>query len=432
MKISLNVALFGTLIITCCIACQRRKDNIAFPVNQTEFLQPVSRPLKFGDAKKIKWEHSNPDSIRPAAEYKIDFNKLPTKTFETGKFRPMAKPMTEVKFDLNSLPDTAFDLALLPAKKFTFRVSRLRQPIRVKAQRPQIREKYKGSQSIFEYGVDQGFSSGGGMGAFLKDRRGFLWISTSNGLYRFDGENFDVFTKAQGLTDFSYESLTEDGSGRIWASTGNGIDVLNPGAGTVQHLDKTLGLVDDDTKFTIEDNLGRIWIATNSGINILDLEKGTIQVLTTAQGLCSNVVLSLQLDDLHNIWIGTEAGVNIINPEKKYLKRLTKSEGLGGNSFQQFYQDLQGCIWIGTDAGIDIIDQKKGTLNRLSKEQGLTSDETWGGITSDSLGRIWIAMSSAIDIISADRKEIKHLNSSDGLSEFTSRILRRPGSFVVE
>jgi signal transduction histidine kinase len=53
----------------------------------------------------------------------------------------------------------------------------------------------------------------------IQDRQGFIWISTDNGICRFDGYRFTHFGKAEGLTDPTVFHLVEDHRGWIWMAT---------------------------------------------------------------------------------------------------------------------------------------------------------------------------------------------------------------------
>ncbi len=51
----------------------------------------------------------------------------------------------------------------------------------------------------------------------LQDRAGFIWVSTDEGICRFDGYSFEVFGAEDGLTDRVFFHLYEDHRGWIWA-----------------------------------------------------------------------------------------------------------------------------------------------------------------------------------------------------------------------
>lgn len=55
-----------------------------------------------------------------------------------------------------------------------------------------------------------------------KDRRGFLWFATDNGVTRYDGKNVQHFNTLQGLPDNTVFNIYEDRSGRTWLFTYNG------------------------------------------------------------------------------------------------------------------------------------------------------------------------------------------------------------------
>ena len=56
---------------------------------------------------------------------------------------------------------------------------------------------------------------------FHKDRRGFMWIGTRNGLNRYDGHSFKVFRPMQSnsISNEVINDIAEDSRGRIWVAT---------------------------------------------------------------------------------------------------------------------------------------------------------------------------------------------------------------------
>ena len=358
--------LCGT-VICIFLSCQNAPRDIPFPAEETEFPQPVSSAFTFSAGERVKWETAKPDSTKPFKEIKIDFEKLRSEPFALSDFKPMPGSVKETKFDLDDLPDTLFDLDRIPAKKITFKISQLGQPARSKATRPRIRD--NATQGIFEYGVDQGLNTGGGINNIFQDSRGFLWIGTLNGVYRFDGENFDLYTAAQGLFSFnSTEVFSEDGQGQIWIGNENGIDILNPEEGILKHLGTPQGLSSDIVKGFMIDRSGKMWVGTDNGINIIDPKTGILKILSVAQGISQNDIAGLQEDNEGNVWLGAKAMIYIIETDKKRLKRLTNA----GNLYNRFFKDDQGRILIRNSGGtVDMVDLKSVTIKKSRIRTGI-------------------------------------------------------------
>ena len=75
----------------------------------------------------------------------------------------------------------------------------------VKAQKPLFRH----------FSTDQGLSSSETYHVF-QDSKGYIWISTTNGVTRFDGYTFQNFEEQDGLSDNIIFETIEDYKGRIW------------------------------------------------------------------------------------------------------------------------------------------------------------------------------------------------------------------------
>lgn len=57
----------------------------------------------------------------------------------------------------------------------------------------------------------------------LQDRRGFVYVCTENGLFRFDGHQFQRLGAANGLRGSYISALHEDAGGRLWVGTRTGL-----------------------------------------------------------------------------------------------------------------------------------------------------------------------------------------------------------------
>lgn len=62
----------------------------------------------------------------------------------------------------------------------------------------------------------------------FQDSRGFLWIGTQDGLNRYDGYNFKIYTHdpedSTSLSDNHIGAIVEDHQGNLWVGTDNGLN----------------------------------------------------------------------------------------------------------------------------------------------------------------------------------------------------------------
>ena len=77
--------------------------------------------------------------------------------------------------------------------------------------------------------IDDGLSQGR-IGALAQDRRGFLWISTADGLNRYDGYSFKVFKNTADTHSIAANNtgrVVVDEFDRVWVTVGNGLDLYD-------------------------------------------------------------------------------------------------------------------------------------------------------------------------------------------------------------
>ena len=77
-------------------------------------------------------------------------------------------------------------------------------------------------QPIRRYGSAEGLANARVLG-IGRDRRGFLWFATQDGVSRFDGERFETFGVADGLPDASTYAALGGHDGAVWIGTRRGL-----------------------------------------------------------------------------------------------------------------------------------------------------------------------------------------------------------------
>lgn len=161
----------------------------------------------------------------------------------------------------------------------------------------------------------------------LQSRDGYIWAATFDGVVRFDGVRFTVFSPAthQGLTSGRFLNLTESLDGTIWLGTEWTVVRLREGRfleiGAAEGLDgKPLAIY--------EDRSGRTWVMTSTTLGLMEGDR----FVPVRGELPGGVVTRLIQRADGSLWAGTDgAGLYRLegSPETGEL-RAVLVDPLGG------------------------------------------------------------------------------------------------------
>ncbi len=164
----------------------------------------------------------------------------------------------------------------------------------------------------YKYEVDKGLSHNT-VRCVIQDSDGFMWFGTADGLNRFDGRQYKIFTdnspsKEGQIGNNSIYSLAEDDQGRIWVGTARGVYIYSPATETFERFGTRTG--------------------DGNGIN------GTVRLI--------------KFDDPNTIWFGTSGQGLFIYDTKADTLSQTRKYGL---VIGDISRASNGIIYAGTNSG---------------------------------------------------------------------------------
>ncbi|SMD08727.1 Two component regulator propeller [Pedobacter africanus] len=222
------------------------------------------------------------------------------------------------------------------------------------------------SSKIEHYSTENGLSHDGVM-TILKDREGFMWFGTWDGINRFDGHDFVTYKSRPGdsstLKSNRIDHIVEDRQGYLWLEAyDNQIYRFNKVNGKFLAIADVLAeqgagnVLFDGVRLTTN---GRIWLSTrNQGIfSVRNAADGTVQVsrygsgLGKGFGLPSNQVNFIYADRAGRTWIGTGRGLVCLVEEAGKYRNVPLPAGIASGIAYSCIAESRDYIWLGTTDG---------------------------------------------------------------------------------
>lgn len=214
--------------------------------------------------------------------------------------------------------------------------------------------------SLFEnYTVSNGLSDEK-IHCVFQDSRGWIWLGTDYGIFRFDGYNFTSFDiqskESKILSNSLIRKIFEDSLGNIWIGTDfQGLFRYNRNENILSQF-KNNGLSHNSVWEIIQDSKGNLWLGTEGGLNYFNPQTQQIeQTITTGNSnlIQGNWIRKILIDQEDNLWVGTNKGIAVLNKDlelqNSYLSNVEFKER--ENEIWEIYEDNVGDIWIGTYLG---------------------------------------------------------------------------------
>ena len=200
------------------------------------------------------------------------------------------------------------------------------------------------------YHVDRWTTADGlpvnGLTDILQTRDGYLWIATWDGLVRFDGLRFTVYTRSNspGLPGNRLAQLFETDDGILWVRTEHHqLAALRDGV--LEEVDATEGLIGREVRQLLADRDGSLLVGTNVGVFAWNGSRFEERWRKTGPELSSLSIASVLIARDSTLWIGTyDEGVIAVRGGTATAIRTYGGSRL--TSVLALAEDDRGRIWV--------------------------------------------------------------------------------------
>jgi ligand-binding sensor domain-containing protein len=195
--------------------------------------------------------------------------------------------------------------------------------------------------------------------SMMQDKKGALWLGTTNGVYCYDGKTFTEFpgnytvSNDSNLTLKSVQCMYEDKKGNIWFGSGpmafEGLSVYD---GKVLTKVKLKG--ENWIRSIAENKSGNLQLATRR-IGVIIFDGKNFSRYPTPKNLKNDLLNYAFTDHQGNTWYASDyVNDNDITTgglgryDGKTFHEFTKNDGLTNTSVMFIMEDKKGNIWVGT------------------------------------------------------------------------------------
>jgi signal transduction histidine kinase/ligand-binding sensor domain-containing protein/CheY-like chemotaxis protein len=280
--------------------------------------------------------------------------------------------------------------------------------------------------------IDNGLSQSD-VKCILKDRLGFMWFATDDGLNRYDGYSFTVYRHhaedKHSLPSNNITVIFEDKTGNLWIGSNGGLSLYNQETDSFNTFSNSKtndhSLSNNDVNSIFQDKEGNIWVGAYSGLNLLDIKTKTFKRFFFAKNrddLPEHHIFSITQDNESNIWLGTGNGLVTFNYKTGFTKTYDNKEvpGLSDSPINKLLKNQDGNLYIGSAGnGLYYLNLKNHTFtnfrNQLQNKSSIANNNVFTLFTAGN-HNVWIGTEDGLDLFNENTSTFTHYINDDRLN----------------
>ncbi|WP_238389716.1 hybrid sensor histidine kinase/response regulator [Pseudoxanthomonas koreensis] len=238
--------------------------------------------------------------------------------------------------------------------------------------------------------------------ALARDRDGFVWAATWDGLARYDGVGFRVWRHdpddPASLPGNVLQTLYVDAHNRIWvASEGGGVSVMDADRNGFRHFRKAQHpQMESDEVFAIAGRGEEIWLGTyGGGLYSIDAQDRVRRLRSSdaeVNAVLDRAILALAFYGEDGILVGTLQG--LVRCSDKHVRRMELPGEQPWPAVVSLWRE-DAATWIGTPRGLFLL-ADDGQWRAPAWAAAFAGKQTVTAMTGDGEGGYWIATTAGL------------------------------------
>lgn len=226
---------------------------------------------------------------------------------------------------------------------------------------------------------------------------GYLWLTTSKGVLRFDGVRFQSVAEATfgAVHANEIDSVFFSSSGGLWLTTESAGLLFWKDGKVSEFRDRRCTPTRKQGKI-VEDRDGSLWVQGAGGL--FRLRGNTCEAIGAKQGYPGGFAAGILLDSQGTLWVKTRKGPLLFLPRGQSKFQVNDSiEGVS-TSYAFLHEAPDGAVWLSDDRGLRRVTGSPGTAGfSIPRAQLAAKPSTYGDFSFAPDGSLWATNAKGVE-----------------------------------
>jgi len=238
-----------------------------------------------------------------------------------------------------------------------------------------------------------------GLGAVFdlkQSSEGYLWLTTSKGVLRFDGVRF------QSLEEVTPGAVQDSEIDSVFLSSYGGLWLTTEGGGLLFWKDGRLSTF-PDRRCTptrkqgqlVEDRDGSLWVQAKAGL--FRLRGSVCEQIGAEQGYPGGFPAGVLMDNDGTLWVKTQTGPLLFLPRGQSKFQASKYGAGLSTGYAFLHQALDGTIWLSDDQGLRKVANSLSGSVLSPPGNGQKASAQFGDFTFAPDGSLWVVTGHGVE-----------------------------------